>query len=81
MADIGTTPQLEAPTLADLTRQIDARPLWQVRNPLQVDADTFDRALIEMRDVQERQGRTVAKATDIEQDNFLLRGIAVVKSE
>lgn len=80
--DTGSTPQLEAPTLAEIARQIDSRPLWQVRDqePIEVDPDTFDRARNEMREVQERQGRSVARASWVTRENFLLRGIPVVRS-
>lgn len=82
MPDVGNTPQLEAPTLAELHRQINDRPLWQISEklPLPVDPDTFEKAAAEMRDVQARQGRAVPTAPWIEQPNFLLRGVAVVKS-
>lgn len=80
--DIGNTPQLEAPTLAELARKIDERPFWELveKLPLPVDPDTFDRAAAEMKDVLARQGRPVAKAPWLKQENFLLRGIPVVKS-
>lgn len=80
MPDVGNTPQFEAPTLADLCRLINERPLWmlQDRVPLAVDPETYERASIEMREVQARQGRTVLAAAWVEQPNFLLRGVPVV---
>lgn len=83
MTDADGMAQFEAPTLAELSRKIFERPLWQIRDklPLQVDPDTFEKARIEMSDVQARQGRAVATAAWVKQENFLLRGIPVVKSQ
>lgn len=77
MPDVGNTPQFEAPTLASLYSQITQRPLWAVEEPLAVDADTFEKALIEMADAQKRRGFPVAAAA-ITRRNFLLRGVPVV---
>lgn len=78
--DVGSTPQLEAATLADLNRLINVRPIWEVQEklPLQVDPDTFNRAKAEMTDVLLRQGRALAVADWLKQENFLLRGVPVV---
>jgi hypothetical protein len=82
LSDVGNTPQFEAPTLAELARQINDRPLWEVRDkhPLPVDPETYQRGLSEMREVQSRQGRPVAAAGWLKQPNFLLHGIPVVIS-
>lgn len=79
--DVGSTPQLEAPTLAELIAQMHARPLAFVRDPLPVDPETFQKAHAEMKDVQERQGRPVMAAAWADQPNFLLMGVPVVMSD
>jgi hypothetical protein len=83
MADVGSTPQLDAPVLADLYRQMIRRPLWQTveKLPLEVDPDIFERGLSELRDVLAKQGRALAVAAWLKQDNFLLYGCPVVKSD
>lgn len=83
MLDVGNTPQFEAPTLAALARQINERPLWQIKEalPLLVDPETWHRANTEMREVQERQGRHVAAASWAPLPNFLLHGIPVVMDD
>lgn len=80
MPDIGDTPQFEAPTLAELATKIAERPFWAVEEPLSVDAETFVKAFSEMTEVQRRRGFPVATAA-IEQPNFLLRGVPVVKHD
>jgi hypothetical protein len=83
MPDVGSTPQLEAPVLADLYRQMARRPTWQAleKLPLEVAPDIFDRGLIELRNVLADQGRPLAVAGWIAEDNFLLYGCPVVKSQ
>lgn len=78
-ADVGRTPQRECPALADLTRQIYARPLWMMQEaaPIEVDADTWKRARAEMVEIQKNRGFPLAMA-HIDRQNFLLRGIPVV---
>lgn len=82
MTDVGSTPQIEAPTLADLYRRMVERPIWQTAEklPLEVDPDIFDRGLSELKDVLRKQGRPLAIALWISQENFLLYGCPVVKS-
>lgn len=83
MPDIGNTPQFEAPTLAQLARQLHDRPLWQIRErkPLSVDHETYRKAYSEMTEVQERQGRPVMAAAWADQPNFLLMGVPVVQND
>lgn len=78
MPDVGATPQLEAPILADLMQRIVHRPWWMMKEPLPVDPDTFEKAKTEMAEVQKLQGRHVAAAPGVDQPNFLLMGIPVV---
>jgi hypothetical protein len=80
MADVGSTPQIEAPTLAAIYQKITQRPLWAVEEPLAVDADTFEKALLEMTEVQKCRGFSVAMAA-IAEPNFLLRGVPVVMAD
>lgn len=79
-ADVGCTPQREAPALARLTREIYERPLWMLREyvPLEVDAETWKQARDEMIEIQKSRGFPLATAAAIPQSNFLLRGIPVV---
>jgi hypothetical protein len=81
-SDVGSTPQLEAPTLADLYRRMINRPTWQTAEklPLEVDPDTFERGLSELRMVLADQGRALAVADWIKRENFLLYGCPVVKA-
>jgi hypothetical protein len=81
--DVGRTPQFEAPTLADLTRKIYERPLWQTKEavPFPVDPETWQRANTEMREVMKRQGRPVYAADWAPRPNFLLQGIPVVMND
>lgn len=83
MTNVGSTPQLEAPTLASLMRQMSERPLWEIsdRKPLPVDPSTYQKAYAEMSEVQERQGRPVMAAAWAEKPNFLLMGVPVVMSD
>lgn len=76
-ADVGRTPQREAPVLAHLTRKIHERPHWQAEDPIEVDADTWKRAREEMVAIQKARGFPLATA-QIGRVNFLLRGIPVV---
>lgn len=78
MSDIGSTPQFEAPTLADLMHRIRNRPLWAMKDPLPVEPETWQKANSEMTEVQKRQGRGVAAAAWADKPNFLLMGVAVV---
>lgn len=78
--DVGSTPQFEAPTLADLCRRINERPLWAVEDPLSIDPETYEIARNEMVEVQMRRGFPVACA-DIGRPNFLLRGVPVVMAD
>lgn len=80
--NVGNTPQLDAPTLADLYRQMVLRPIWQTAEklPLEVDPDTFDRGLSELREALQKQGRALAVADWIARENFLLYGCPVVKA-
>jgi hypothetical protein len=80
--DVGNTPQIDAPTLADLYRRMVNRPTWQTAEklPLEVDPDTFERGLSELRMVLADQGRALAVADWIKQENFLLYGCPVVKA-
>lgn len=80
MTDVGSTPQLVAPTLADLSARIDGRPSWAVKEPLAIDRDTFERAETEMFDVQKRRGFPVPRS-EMDQPNFLLRGVPVVMND
>lgn len=77
--DVGRTPQREVPALADLTRQINDRPLWMMQDsvPLEVDAETWKCAREEMVAIQRARGFPLASAA-IDRTNFLLRGIPVV---
>lgn len=83
MTDVGSTPQFDLPTLVELTRQINERPLWQMGEalPLEVDRQTWHRANAEMKEAMERQGRGVAAAAWAPTPNFLLRGIPVVMND
>jgi hypothetical protein len=76
--DVGKRPQVEAPTVATLMRKISARPGWESDEPLHVDEETFVKARAEMTEIQKRQGRPLAVAPWIKDENFLLRGVAVV---
>lgn len=76
--DIGNTPQFEAPILADLMQRIVHRPWWAMKDPLPVDPVTFEKANLEMAEVQERQGRRVIAAAWAPKPNFLLMGVPVV---
>jgi hypothetical protein len=78
LRDIGNTPQLEAPILADLMQRIAHRPAWAVKDPLPVERETWQKAKDEMTDVQKRQGRNVQTASWAAQPNFLLMGVPVV---
>lgn len=75
--DVGATPQVDVPSLAALTRRIYARPPWQVELPIEVDAETYQKARAEMIDLQRRRGFPLATGA-IGRVNFLLRGIPVV---
>lgn len=75
---VGSTPQFEAPVLADLMRRIRDRPLWAMKDPLPVDPETYRKAHAEMTEVQQRQGRCVFAASDVDLPNFLLMGVPVV---
>lgn len=77
--DVGRTPLLEAPALAELSRQIFARPLWMMQDtvPLEVDPETWKRAREEMVSIQKARGFALASAS-IDRVNFLLRGVPVV---
>ena len=81
-AEVGRTPQREAPTLAALTRQIHERPLWMLQDtvPLEVDLATYKAARSEMVEIQQSRGFPLASAIapDISRENFLLRGVPVV---
>lgn len=77
MTSAGSTPQFDAPTLASLCRQINERPLWAVEEPLPVDPETYQKASVEMEEVQKRRGFPVACAA-LDRPNFLLRGVPVV---
>jgi hypothetical protein len=79
-ADVGNTPQLEAPTLAHLSSRMDCRPLWAIEDPFEVDANTFQTARSEMVEIQRRRGFPVASAA-IDRPNFLLRGVPVVMAD
>ena len=70
--DVGSTPQFVAPTLADLTQKLMARPAWAVMDPLAVDRETFESGLREMADIQRKRGFPVVGA-NIGKDNFLDR--------
>ena len=78
-ADVGRTPQREAPMLAKLTREMLERPLWMTRDtvPLEVDLETWKRAREEMVEIQKARGFPLAMAS-IDRVNFLLRGVPVV---
>jgi hypothetical protein len=77
VVDIGSTPQFEAPVLADLYRKLVNRPYWAKTDPLAVDQETFKTGLREMADIQRRRGFPVV-AANIEKTNFLLYGIPIV---
>ena len=81
--DVGRRPQIEAPTIAKLMRQLYARPLWQIeeQEPFAVDPETFRQAEGEMKQIMERQGRPLAIAPWIAKPNFLLRGNPVVMDD
>lgn len=79
--DVGRRPQLDAPTIADVMNQMNARPAWAAEEPFAVDAATFEQAKREMTEIQRRQGRTVSAAPWIRERNFLLRGVPVVVRE
>lgn len=78
-ADVGRTPQRECPVLADLTRQLHARPVWMMQDaaPIEVDAETWKQARAEMVEIQKSRGFPLATA-HIDRRNFLLHGIPVV---
>ncbi|MHB8272830.1 hypothetical protein [Bradyrhizobium sp.] len=77
-ADVGRTPQRDAPALARVSREIAERPPWMADQPLVIDAATWKQAREEMVDVQKSRGFPLARATDLKTDNFLLRGVPVV---
>lgn len=80
MRDVGSTPQFEAPVLAELCTKLVQRARWAAEEPLAVDAETWQKARDEMVEVQKRRGFTVLGA-DIKQPNFLLMGVPVVVSD
>ena len=79
--DVGRRPQIDAPTVARLMRQMIARPHWLQDEPLAADPETFRQAESEMKLIMERQGRPIASAPWIPQPNFLLRGTPVVMDD
>lgn len=80
--NVGNTPQIEAPTLAEVRRQIYRRPLWQTRDalPLEVDSETYRRARDEMVAIQQSRGWPLATAC-IERENFMLCGVPIVMGD
>lgn len=80
MTDVGSTPQIDATTLASLCRRINERPLWAIEEPLPVDPETYELAREEMTEVQKRRGFPVSCAA-IDRPNFLLLGVPVVMAD
>lgn len=78
-ADVGRTPQRDAPALAKLSREIFDRPLWMIQEaaPLEVDLETWKQGREEMVAIQKSRGFPLAMA-HIDRVNFLLRGVPVV---
>lgn len=78
--DVGSKPQLEAPTLANLSQRIAARPYFLADQPLEVEAETFNLARQEMKAIQAARGFPLATAA-IKRPNFLLRGVPVIAKD
>lgn len=78
--DVGSTPQLEAPALAELSRQVLTRPPWLADQPVETDTETWKKARAEMVEIQKRRGFPLAMAK-IDRVNFLLRGVPVVAKD
>jgi hypothetical protein len=68
----------DCPTLAALLGRITERNFSERGEPLRVDADTYRRAEKEMAAIRKKRGYDGVARAQLEAENFLLFGIAIV---